>query len=301
MEATRGITSSYDDDGQVMTTSCGPSPIYLDCSATAFSQEDVNAILYVFGNNSPKCVPSEKERPLGIQKSLRTHSPQFILSEVTSQSGKIEASKCTSCSVVDLYDSSKDGRVLHPQKYATRIDSWNDQLQDLLRFKAKHGHCSVPNYCSENYSLGHWVKRQRYQYNLMKAGKPSSMTAERVTILEGIGFVWNAHDALWEEKLNDLRIYREIHGHSKVPHTYPENPELAVWAKRQRREFKVLCRDLARGSEQRSKRCMTVKRVLKLAEIDFVFDNQDSKGALDVLTECLKKHQKFKQLKEVNL
>ena len=66
-------------------------------------------------------------------------------------------------------------------------------------------------------------------------GKQSTMTDERVKLLEDIGFIWDSHAAVWEERLNELREYRRIHGDCNVPSSYAKNPKLATWIKCQRR------------------------------------------------------------------
>lgn len=285
---------NYFENTTMMSPLLDPTPIHVGTftshHARTFSSEDVDAILYVFGSKASKAAPEKSDDP-SIHQSLLHSSPAIIQDAVpvARQPGKVVSD--VSLSYPDLAPSTAPSH-----QSLSRFDTWNDQFQDLLKFRSAHGHCCVPNYCVENPPLGHWVKRQRYQYSLMKKGEQSSMTEERITALEEAGFIWNAHDAAWEEKLSDLRAYRVVNGHCKVPSTCQENPELATWAKRQRREFKVLCRDLANGTERRSKRCMTVKRVLKLAKVGFVFDNQDSKGALDVLTSCLRKHRKYNKL-----
>ena len=83
----------------------------------------------------------------------------------------------------------------------------------------------------ENPALARWVKRQRYQYRLKVDNKTSTMTDERVALLEGIGFIWDSHAAAWAEKLHELKDFARRRGHCNVPSTYPENPQLATWVK----------------------------------------------------------------------
>lgn len=40
-------------------------------------------------------------------------------------------------------------------------------------------------------ALGRWISTQRSQYKLYQAGEPSLMTAERIRMLEEIGFCWD--------------------------------------------------------------------------------------------------------------
>lgn len=89
----------------------------------------------------------------------------------------------------------------------------------------------VPHTYKENPPLARWVKRQRYQYKLKVEGKISTMTDERVALLENIGFIWDSHAAAWAEKLQELKEYTKLRGDCNVPSTYPGNPQLATWVK----------------------------------------------------------------------
>ena len=119
---------------------------------------------------------------------------------------------------------------------------WQEQFQELLKFKEKHGHCLVPHTFEENQTLSRWVKRQRYQYKLMKENKVTTMTNSRVVQLEDVGFVWDSHAAAWQERLGELEDYLKTHGDVHVPSNYPENPQLATWVKCQRRLYRRLCK-----------------------------------------------------------
>jgi hypothetical protein len=110
-------------------------------------------------------------------------------------------------------------------------ENWKERYGELVEFRKRHGHCLVPNVFKENPPLAEWVKRQRYQYKLKKLGEHNSMSDERVKMLETLGFVWNSHDLLWEERLNDLKQYKEMHGDCNVPSNYSPNPSLAIWVK----------------------------------------------------------------------
>jgi len=73
----------------------------------------------------------------------------------------------------------------------------------------------------------------------MVDGKPSTMTTERVHLLEALGFVWDRHDGAWKEKVQELREYQAKHGDTLVPCNYKSNQQLAVWVKCQRRQYKL--------------------------------------------------------------
>jgi hypothetical protein len=108
------------------------------------------------------------------------------------------------------------------------------------------------------------VKRQRYQYKLKTEGKRSTLSDERIRLLNKIGFIYNSHDVVWEERLQELILFKQIHGHCIVPSNYQPNVQLAIWTKRQRRQYKKF--------QEGSSSSMTTERIAKLEAIGFVWD-----------------------------
>ncbi|CAJ1955993.1 unnamed protein product [Cylindrotheca closterium] len=151
-----------------------------------------------------------------------------------------------------------------------QTEAWEQRLEDLLSFREKEGHCSVPHSYRENPALARWVKRQRYQYKLRAERKTSTMTSSRVKILEDIGFVWDSHLAVWEERLSDLRKYRAQNGNCEVPTHYQANKKLATWVKCQRRQYKLYL--AGRPST------MNAERVDILNKLGFSWDMRSSKN-----------------------
>ena len=90
------------------------------------------------------------------------------------------------------------------------------------------------------------------------------MTQDRIDSLEKLGFVWDSHTALWEERYQELQDYCRDFGHANVPSTYPPNPKLAIWVKCQRRQYKLLC-----ANKQSN---MTIPRVQLLNRLKFVWE-----------------------------
>lgn len=65
---------------------------------------------------------------------------------------------------------------------------WIQRYNELLDYKAEHGHVRVP----QDYPiLGEWVANQRRQYKLFKDGRRSSLTPERIDLLKQANFIWN--------------------------------------------------------------------------------------------------------------
>lgn len=64
------------------------------------------------------------------------------------------------------------------------------------------------------------------------------MTAERLDLLSGVGFIWDSHDVNWREKLDTLTKYRAEFGNCNVPSNFRDK-KLATWVKCQRRQYKL--------------------------------------------------------------
>lgn len=148
---------------------------------------------------------------------------------------------------------------------------WSEKFAELCAYKDAMGHCLVPHTFSENLPLARWVKRQRYQYKLMRDGKSSTMTEERVKALEDIGFVWDSQGAAWGERLAELRLYRTEFGHCNVPSNFSQNPQLATWVKCQRRQYKL--------HQEGKPSNMTPQRVRELENLGFEWELRSYKKA----------------------
>lgn len=173
----------------------------------------------------------------------------------------------------DDFESEEDdedgegGRRFRPYQ----AGQWSEKFAELCEYRERMGHCLVPHTFSENLPLARWVKRQRYQYKLMRDGKSSTMTEERVKALEDIGFVWDSQGAAWGERLAELRQYRQEFGHCNVPSNFSQNPQLATWVKCQRRQYKL--------HEEGKPSNMTPQRVQELESLGFEWELRSYKKA----------------------
>lgn len=135
--------------------------------------------------------------------------------------------------------------------------TWEDRFRELQDFKSEHGHCLVPVKYYKNQTLGHWVINQRAQYKQFKLGKQTNMTEERAALLESEGFCWAVEDKKsFEERVLELREYREEHGDANVPIKYEKNPQLGPWIMNQRVQYRLF-----REGKQSS---MTERRIMIL-------------------------------------
>eukprot|EP00980_Cylindrotheca_fusiformis_P003752 scaffold833_cov92-Cylindrotheca_fusiformis.AAC.6 len=170
--------------------------------------------------------------------------------------------------------------VLRNQK-----DTWNQRLKELKLYKEKHGDCNVPLHFQDNKQLGRWVDKQRTYYKHRQEGKKSSMSDERISKLEDLGFAWKIREAdkvPWDLRISELKQYIELHGDCNVPYHYSKNKALGKWVSRQREFYKFKLAGL-RSS-------LTDERVKELEDIGFAWKVRDR-------TDYVPWEQRIKELK----
>jgi len=97
--------------------------------------------------------------------------------------------------------------------------AWQKNLSALIAFKKKYGCWMVP--VDQHQKLGLWVKEQKRHHNLMKRGKASHMTAERVRLLEEAGFSFYRRASMWDETLKKIcQNCVSTRGDGNVPRDY---------------------------------------------------------------------------------
>ena len=87
-----------------------------------------------------------------------------------------------------LLDIDFDFAPKHKSYTKYYIDRWLHHLEELHRFKEKHGHCRVPQRFTANRKLGGWVLYVRHQYHKHINGQSSTMTRQRIEQLAELGF-----------------------------------------------------------------------------------------------------------------
>ncbi|CAJ1943335.1 unnamed protein product [Cylindrotheca closterium] len=169
-------------------------------------------------------------------------------------------------------DTSDDETARVPRFRNHQEKQWKDLFDQLLEFKKEKGHCLVPHTFDENPPLARWVKRQRYQYKLKQEKMVSTLTDDRISQLESVGFVWDSHAVAWEEHRLDLVQFKAAFGHCNVPSAYEKNPSLSTWVKRQRRQKKLFWSG--------SKSTMTMERFSALNKLGFSWEIKTKKNKI---------------------
>jgi len=76
------------------------------------------------------------------------------------------------------------------------------------------------------------------------------------------------NDKKWTAQFRHLQQFKREFGHCFVPHTFPPNPFLARWVKRQRRQYKLML--------EGKRSTMTPERVQLLSDTGFVWDSHEA-------------------------
>ena len=135
---------------------------------------------------------------------------------------------------VMTFEATDDGGLRHSQ--------WRDHFRQLCEYKVQCGHCLVPKQYSANPTLGQWVSTQRTRYRNNTEDKSTSITAERIRALDGIGFYWGTskHDlaSLWNVRFQELCQFKAQFGDCLVPKHYSATPKLGKWVSNQRARYR---------------------------------------------------------------
>ena len=142
--------------------------------------------------------------------------------------------------------------------------AWNRKFEQLSAFKRVYGHLAIPNSLP---ALKGWISQQRVRYWEQKdEGLTNSLTKSRMKRLESLGIAWRVKEEVWEGKYQELKQYKEIHGHTSLP---PDH-HLYHWAHLQRKYYGFP-----------PPRRLADERITKLNQLDFVWELQEA--AWDVM------------------
>jgi hypothetical protein len=106
---------------------------------------------------------------------------------------------------------------------------WDNMFEQLKEFKAQHGHCKVVRN-NEYAALNSWVVTQRLNYH---EGKMSQDVKDK---LNEIGFIWSVKRKNANSHLEQLKAFKEEHGHWNVRDE--DNSGLSKWVSHLRCKFR---------------------------------------------------------------
>lgn len=99
------------------------------------------------------------------------------------------------------------------------------------------------------------------------------MTTERISALEGLGFIWEPHGEAWVERFNELQAYASKYGSCNVSssHISSHGKQLSSWVKSQRRQYKMY--------KEGDASTMTPEKISKLESIGFEWEKVSRNAA----------------------
>jgi hypothetical protein len=110
---------------------------------------------------------------------------------------------------------------------------------------------------------------QRQMHQKLVKGLATTLTAERIRLLNGICFKWSLKktDQLkWDERFEQLKQYHTRHGHVRIPQKDNESPGLGNWVLEQRRRYRELALP---ESERKIRGSLTQDQIDKLLALGF--------------------------------
>ena len=137
------------------------------------------------------------------------------------------------------------------------MKTFEQRIDDLKAYKEKNGHVNVKG--SEDMSLYNFCKHMRN--NRTNPEKyATALSTDKIASLDALGFEWVAkpNTISFEQRMDDLRAYKEKHGHVKVKQK--EDKSLADFCKHMRH---------ARNNPKKSNVSVTVDRIASLDALGF--------------------------------
>jgi hypothetical protein len=121
---------------------------------------------------------------------------------------------------------------------------WKQRFEELEQYKQRHGDCNVPSNDHRDpdiKALGAWVSTQRTAYDLLKKGRPTLLTRERIELLQGLGFCWSVGPEVltFEQRVEQLKEFLNQNGHCNVPQKHGPLGEFVLHVRRQYRDQKL--------------------------------------------------------------
>lgn len=121
--------------------------------------------------------------------------------------------------------------------HRSREERRDDYLVKLEQFKETHNHCRVPQRPkkgTDDGGLGGWVNRIRKEYKKPKCDR-HLLNDNLEQKLIALGFEFNIKKCSWDEKFDELKNFKEIHGNCMVTRRHET---LGKWVSDQRSLYK---------------------------------------------------------------
>jgi len=111
-------------------------------------------------------------------------------------------------------------------------ETWMKWYRELENYAREHGNPHVPK-SHPNRRLFSWTWSQRIRRN-RPYGTALPLTPEQIALLDKLDFRWDPHEEKWAERFEQLKRFKEQHGHCEVEQMERERSELSSWVSAQR-------------------------------------------------------------------
>merc|ERR1712174_56764 len=181
--------------------------------------------------------------------------------------------------------------VMASQEDAKKSDRWDENYENLKKYKNEHGSCLVPKDYKDDPRLGNWVANHRIPFRKKMNGKPSRFSNAQYDKLAMLGFkemiknqsekeedvvMVSQEDAKksdrWDENYENLKKYKNKYGSCLVPKDYKDDPRLGNWVAN---HYKWFCKKMNEKPPRLSKEKYDKLVMLVFREL---FKNQNNKS-----------------------
>lgn len=163
--------------------------------------------------------PGEFRTLWQVVRALRAHDEALgIELDMQRSYGAVHNPQLPSRITVELPPGTSD-RVLTQLKALTvrqATSSWWEGYGHARAYHAEHGHLDVPSghITDDGFRLGQWITNARQHY------RKGWLRRERIEALDKIGMVWNTRGLPWQRFVDEMKRFRDQHGHVLVPQSY---------------------------------------------------------------------------------
>ena len=257
----------------------------------SFRYNELKQYQSVYGDT---LVPSSYKENPALGKWVATQRRQYALLQQQKKNKKQSSQSNETCNVPltteriealnkinFLWDMNSEGAISSSR--------WSKRFKELCQYqKENNGDTDVPLTYEANPPLGVWVHNQRLHYKMFMHAKTktkhkqnknhsssiSMLNEDRIQKLKGIGFVFEKNTRKWDQRYQELEMYKKKHGDCMVPDNYEENPSLASWVANQRNLYKGIQSGKTQSGNSSS---LTAKRTQLLNDIGFCWSREEFK------------------------
>ncbi len=141
-----------------------------------------------------------------------------------------------------------------------KYKTFDERMEDMMRFKETHGHANVS--IREDKPLAQFCVQMSHARQNPGKSKRKQLTNEQIAAFDALDFVWTTREYVtrsFDERINDLREYKQKHGHVNVK-TH-EDSSLS--------QFCAQVRHSLKQPEKNGTIKLTEERILRLDALDF--------------------------------